>query len=159
MKNFYVYQNCVDIVRTDGAILRIFFNENSGKAYFRYKIGSLSKVKHTGIFIGTDVRGNSYFMHNHHQTGRLAIVLQQEFSKNRELFLFKIPEMEVAAVIENGLKEVARGERYDVLNYNCQTFVNVAFIRVRKSEDVSRIVGQIFFWTILVVGTVAIVKS
>ena len=45
MKNFYLHNNSVEIVNNNGSISTIYFNENSGKVYFRYKIGTISQVK------------------------------------------------------------------------------------------------------------------
>lgn len=65
MKNFYLCNDRVEIVKSGGSIFTIYFNENSDKVYFRYKIGSISQVKHPGIFLGVDLNGVGYFLHNH----------------------------------------------------------------------------------------------
>lgn len=57
MRSFYLYNNRVEIFKNDGTIFTIYFNANSGKVYFRYKTGTISQVKHPGIFLGVDVNG------------------------------------------------------------------------------------------------------
>lgn len=57
MKIFYLYNNSVEIINNNGSTSTIYFNENSGKVYFRYKIGTISQVKHPGIFLGVDAYG------------------------------------------------------------------------------------------------------
>jgi hypothetical protein len=89
MRNFYLYNNRVEIVKNDGSIFTIYFNENSGKVYFRYKIGTISKVKHPGIFLGVDAWGNGYFLHNHYHYGRAHITTETEFKKGMPLYISK----------------------------------------------------------------------
>ena len=159
MKQFYLYKTYVDIIQLDGSTLKIFFNENSGKVFFRYKIGSLLKVKHTGIFIGVDILGNGYFMHNHYINGRPTIVTQIEFAKGQQLFISSSPSINYYQIIENGMNEIIRGESYNSVDYNCQTFVNTVCNHVRKSEDVERIAEGVFFSLVAAITVVAVIKS
>lgn len=143
MKNFYLYNDKVEIVKNDGSISTIYFNENSGKVYFRYKINTISKVKHPGIFLGVDAYGNGYFLHNHFHYGKAHITTETEFKKGMSIYIYNEKCSNTPLkVIELGLNEILRGESYKPLSYNCQTYTNKACNNVRKSDDADKWVGR-----------------
>jgi len=72
MQNLYLYNNRFEIVKTEGNLFTIYLNENSGKVYFRYKIGAVSQVKHPGIFLGVYAYGIGYFLRNHYHFGKVC---------------------------------------------------------------------------------------
>lgn len=153
MKNYTLYQNCVDIIENNDTMKRIFFNENSGKVYFRNKIGSIFGIKHPGIFLGVDLYGTEYFLHNHYLLGTASLVTGNDFKQGMPIGLYTLnytnpPLM----VIKIGLDEVLRKEPYKVVNYNCQDYVNLATNNQRKSESVEKITSNLFFGTLLFVG-------
>lgn len=153
MKNYILHQNCVDIIENNGTIKRIFFNENSGKVYFRYRIGSLIGIKHPGIFLGVDLNGTEYFLHNHHQLGTACIVTGDDFKQGTPIGLYELKYTNPPlTVIQIGLDEVIRKERYHVINYNCQDYVNLASNNQRKSESIEKIVSNLIFGTLIFVG-------
>jgi len=143
MKNFYLYNNSVEIVNNNGSISTIYFNENSGKVYFRYKIGTLSNIKHPGIFLGVDLNGNGYFLHNHYHYGKAHITSEKEFAQGMPLYIYngKCSNTPLK-VIEVGLNEMLRGESYKPVSYNCQTYTNTACHNQRKSEDAEKWIGR-----------------
>lgn len=144
MKNFYLYNDHVEIVKNDGKIFSIYFNENSGKVYFRYKIGTISQVKHPGIFLGVDAYGVGYFLHNHYQIGRAAIVTESDFNQGKPIYIYNEKCSNAPLkVIEVGLIQWQKGESYHFLTYNCQTFTNTACHNKRKSEDAEKWIGGI----------------
>jgi len=153
MKNYYLHNTKVDIVKSDGTILTIYFNENSGKVYYRFKTGTLSKVKHPGIYLGVDAYGNIYFLHNHYHYGRAHIVSEKEFRKGKPIYLYgeKCSNTPLK-VIELGLKEVLRGETYKPISYNCQTFTNTACHNQRKSDDVQKWLGRVAIASFVLLG-------
>ena len=153
MKNFYLHNNKVDIVKNDGTVLTIYFRENSGKVYFRFKTGTLTKVKHPGIYLGVDANGNGYFLHNHYHYGRAHIVTEKEFKKGRPIYPYdeKCSNTPLK-VIELGLNEVLRGETYKPISYNCQTFTNTACHNQRKSDDVQKWLGGIVVGSLVLLG-------
>lgn len=153
MKNYTLYQNCVDIIENNGIIKRIFFNENSGKVYFRYKIGSLIGIKHPGIFLGVDLYGTEYFLHNHYQLGTACLVTGDDFKQGMSIGLYELKYTNLPLkVIEIALNEAIRKEKYHVVNYNCQDYVNLATNNQRKSESVEKIASNLFFGTLIFVG-------
>lgn len=153
MKDYILYQNRVDIIENNGAVKRIFFNENSGKVYFRYKIGSLIGIKHPGIYLGVDIHGIEYFLHNHYQFGTACLVTGNEFKQGMPIGLYELkytnPQLRV---IQIALDEVKRKERYHVVNYNCQDYVNLATNNQRKSESIEKIASNLFVGTLLFAG-------
>ncbi len=138
MKSFNLYENHVKIINDNGSVLILYFNENSGKVYYRYKIDTISNVKHPGIFLGVDINGVGYFLHNHYHYGRAVVVTENEFTQEKPLYIYteKCSNAPLK-VIEVGLREAVRGEQYHFLDYNCQTFTNTACNNVRKSETVN----------------------
>ncbi len=157
MRSFYLTNSALYIYMTNGATLAIFLNENSGKVYYRLKIDTVSQVKHTGIYLGTDRFGTHYMMHNHFENGRPCIVTFQGFAKGKEYYEYNInPENAPFLVIEIGLNEILRGERYDSVNYNCQTFINLACLNKRKSDDVDKWIGRVVVGSLLFFGIAAI---
>jgi hypothetical protein len=143
MKNFYLYNDHVEIVKNDGNIFTIYFNENSGKVYYRFKVGTISQVKHPGIFLGVDAYGVGYFLHNHYHFGRAHVITETEFVKGMPLYIYNEKCSNTPLkVIELGLKEILRGESYKPITYNCQTYTNTACHSQRKSEDADKWVGR-----------------
>ncbi len=153
MRNFDLYNNRVEIVKNDGSIFTIYFNENSGKVYFRYKIGTISKVKHPGIFLGVDTSGNGYFLHNHYHYGKATIVTEREFTQNKPIYIYNEKCSNAPLrVIEIGLNEMLRGESYKPITYNCQTYTNTACHNQRKSEDAEKWVSGILLGSLALLG-------
>ncbi|MBK7682268.1 MAG: hypothetical protein IPJ26_07265 [Bacteroidetes bacterium] len=139
MRTYKLHNNKVEIVINDGSIFTIYFNENSGKVYFRYKIGTISQVKHAGIFLGVDINGSGYFLHNHYHYGKAHITTQSEFVKGMPLYLYNEKCSNTPLkVIEIGLNEILRGESYKPISYNCQTYTNTACYNQRKSPDAEK---------------------
>lgn len=158
MKNFYLYNDRVEIGKNDGSIFTIYFNENSGKVYFRYKINTISQVKHPGIFLGVDINGVGYFLHNHYHYGKAHITTQKEFVKGMPLYIYNEKCSNTPLkVIEIGLNEILRGESYKPITYNCQTYTNTACHNQRKSADADKWVGGVILGSLalLLIGAVA----
>lgn len=153
MKNYTLHQNCVDIIENNGTTKRIFFNQNSGTVYFRNKIGSIIGIKHPGIFLGIDIYGTEYFLHNHYLIGTACLVTGDDFKQGMPIELYNLkytnPPLKV---IQIALEEAIRKERYHVVNYNCQDYVNLATNNQRKSESVEKIASNLFFGTLIFVG-------
>ena len=158
MKNYKLYNDHVEIVKNDGNIFTIYFNENSGKVYYRYKIGTVSQVKHPGVFLGVDAYGTGYFLHNHYHFGKAHITTQAEFVKGKPLYIYNEKCSNTPLkVIEIGLNEILRGESYKPITYNCQTYTNTACHNQRKSADAEKWVGGILLGSLalLLIGAVA----
>ena len=85
MRTYKLYNNRVEIINNNGSVFTIYFNENSGKVYFRYKIGTVSQIKHPGIFLEVDANGKGYFLQNHYHYGKAHITTEMEFAKGMRL--------------------------------------------------------------------------
>jgi hypothetical protein len=157
MKSFYLTNSILYVYLHNGSTLTIFLNADSGKAYYRFKIKTVSQVKHTGIYLGTDMFGTHYVMHNHYDNGRPCIVALDDFTKGQDFYAYDIiSENSPLRIIEIGLNEILRGERYDAVSYNCQTFVNLACLNRRKSADVEKWAARVFFGSLALLGIAAI---
>lgn len=158
MINFYLYYDRVDIINDNGSIFTIYLNENSGKVYFRYKTGTISNVKHPGIFLGVDANNMGYFLHNHYHFGKAHITTQQDFQKGMPLYIYEEKcTNSPLKVIEIGLNEILRGESYKPVTYNCQTYTNAACHNIRKSDDAEKWLGGILLGglALLLIGAVS----
>lgn len=139
LKNYSLQKGYVQLHGGNRICAILYFNQDSGKVFYRSKIGTLSDVKHAGIFLGVDRAGNRYFMHNHYKTGRPAIVSQAEFAQGSPLALYEGESINTPLeTIRIGLEQVMNAEPYTWHSYNCQTFVNHARSNKRVSEDVNR---------------------
>lgn len=146
MKKFYLYSNRVEIVKNDGSIFIVYFNEDSGKVYYRFKIGTLSKIKHPGIYLGVDANGVGYFLHNHYHYGKAHITTAADFIKGQPIYIYNEKCSNTPLkVIQIGLNEILRGESYKPITYNCQTFTNTACDNQRKSADAEKWVDGLVF--------------
>lgn len=160
MKNFYLYDSHVIVVNDDGNSSTFYFNTNSGKVYYRFKTGTISQVKHPGIFLGVDYNGIGYFLHNHYHYGKAYITTEMEFANGQPLYLYSEKCSNTPLkVIEVGLNEILRGERYKALTYNCQTYANSACHNNRTSADVEKWVGGILLGSLALLVISAVVKG
>lgn len=57
MKHFQLYNDRVEIFLADGNKLIIYFTDQTGQIFFRYKINTISWVRHPGIVVGLDNSG------------------------------------------------------------------------------------------------------
>lgn len=117
----------------------LFFEKDSGKAYYRFRINTLDQTMHSGIYLGHDAQGMPYFVHNHTEEGYASIVPEHEFGHEQPLYEHppenQPPPMEV---ITSALEKTKEGEPYDLLTNNCQTFTDSSKEGRRHSEDVLR---------------------
>lgn len=119
MKNLYLQDDKVGIIKNDGSIFTIYFNQNSGKVYYRFKIGTLSKVRHPGIYLGEDAYGIWYFLHNHFHYGKAYITTTADFIKGMPLYIYNEKgSNSPLKVVEIGLNEILRDESYKPISYN-----------------------------------------
>lgn len=151
MIEYCLYLDGAVIRFSNGSLLTIYFNENSGKVYFRYKTRTITQIKHPGIFLGVDNYGTGYFLHNHYQFGKAHIVTEHEFSKGMPLYVYAEKCSNAPLnIIKRGLDEVLRAEIYKPLSYNCQTFINTVCYNQRRSEDVESWINRVLVGSLAV---------
>lgn len=144
MKVFFINHSTVGVIRNDGSQFNILLNSDSGKIFYRYKINSISKIKHPGVYLGTDISGKHYFIHNHYDVGFATIVSLTEFSKSRKLHLDERPcKNSQIEVIEVAIRYVNDRRRYSLLNDNCQTLTNDSCNNRKESESVNKLVDRL----------------
>lgn len=145
-----MYSNGVEVVLTTGEVKTIFFNQNSGKVYYRKKIDTLFQVNHTGIFIGTDKYGTEYWIHNHYKLGSAHLVTGGDFKLGMPIYLYNERcENSWNVVVEKGFQHVLRQEPFKMLTYNCQVMTNDACNNRRSSADAGKVFGGVALFVIL----------
>lgn len=141
---YQMFGHAVRAFLKDGRFIDIYFNQDSGKVYYRWKTNTLTGIKHAGVYIGQDVSGNGFFIHNHYQLGSPHLVYYNDFTLGKNLYLYnercKNPWN---VTISNAFAHVVRQEAFKLLSYNCQTLTNSSCNNERKSEDAGRIVGGV----------------
>jgi hypothetical protein len=159
MTSFTLYQNGVAVRNLDGSVTTIYFNKDSGKPFYRLKVDTLWDTKHPGIYIGHDFNKTHYFMHNHYQAGKPAIVTMSQFTLGHAIFPYQTEITNTwLKVIEHGLNEVLRGEAYHSTGYNCQTFVNRACNNTDQSEDLNKWIGRGLVGAVVFLGVRALMN-
>jgi hypothetical protein len=150
---YKIYKNGVKLYTKDQRVEPIFFTKNIGKVFYRFKIGTISDVKHSGIFLGVDQGNTPYFIHNHYATGKAKIDPLNKFSQGKAIHLYEEKcTNEPRKVIRIALDLVKSGKPYDFLNYNCQTFSNKACHNQPISEDVQKWAGGIALFSLMALG-------
>jgi hypothetical protein len=161
MKSYQLYHDHVDLVMTDGVILRLRLNEWSGKILFRYKINTISDVEHPGIVLGYDQSAEVwYFMHNHFEHGRPVIETREGFSKGKQLYIAaRQSPYHQSVILQRGLEEIIQARPYNGFNYNCQVFVNRVCHNENKSEAVENWTGGLALGALVFLGIKAFSNS
>ncbi|MBK8427621.1 MAG: hypothetical protein IPL27_17340 [Lewinellaceae bacterium] len=109
---------------------------------------TVSNVNHPGIYVGVDVYSNEVFiLHNHYRIFKTAGVSPyQEYAAGQEVHWDnRICVNDKLLVLQKGLEQAVRRERYHWLTNNCQVTVNDACNNQRASEDVGKWIGRIAF--------------
>lgn len=143
--NFYfTSDNYVTLEYDNNHTATVLLNEHSGKPLWRYKIDTISKVKHTGIYLGVDYyTGEPYVVHNHYKLfGTAGISTLALFESGMQSYWIDgQTKNDWMTIVSKSLREVIREEPYKVRRYNCQTLVNIVCNNVRRSEDVEKWAG------------------
>lgn len=137
IRDFQIGSERVQITFRNSRKRYFYLDENSGKAYYRYKTHTFDQVMHSGIYIGHDARGVPYYIHNHPEQGYASVVPEKDFLQEQELHEHPVesqfPQMEV---LTRALEKAKEGEPYRLLTNNCQTFTNYSAVDSTRSEDV-----------------------
>ena len=137
----------------NGRQLRIHFNEDSGNELWRYKVDTITKVKHPGIYLGYSYETQKhYVVHNHYKLfGTAGISTLEEFAAGQEVsWNGEASVNHPFVVVKKALNHVLRKERYNTFSFNCQTFTSDSRNNVRKSHDVEKWKGVGFFGLLFV---------
>ena len=141
---YQFYTNKLAVYISNGETLYVNFSADSGKVYYRYKIGWPKSAKHTAIFVGDLADGTEVWIHNHIDNGKAVMTDGSGFRQNMPIYLHdKYCTNDWQTVIQKGLDHILRGEPYLPVSFNCQVMTNDACHNVRKSDDANRIVGNV----------------
>src|SRR5580698_2740051 len=125
--HYTLFDDGVHLVLTTGKGLTVYFNAQSGQIHAVRKNNTSLSIQHTGIYLGSDWSGTTYYLHNHLKGRRPELVTQSEFAEGQEIFLYPgITTTHPSEIIHIGLEQLLAGKPYSLLTYNCQGFVNTA---------------------------------
>jgi hypothetical protein len=159
MKKYFIYNNLIEVILTNGSVFTIYRTSDSGKVFYRNKIDTISNIKHPGVCLGIDQNGQRWFMHNHYENSKPSIVSEIVFSKGQSLFLLnEFHANSAEKIIELGLNQVLEGKPYHSVNYNCQSFINLAINNQNRSEDVEKWAGRVIVGSLLLLAIGSINK-
>jgi hypothetical protein len=143
IKNYQMYSNFVRVHFSNGNYKDIYYTANSGKPYFRYKIDTISDVRHTGIFIGKDYWGQAYYVDNHYKAGSPRLITENEFTLGKPMYQYNINCTNAwDVIISKALDHVLRQRSFNAVTYNCQSLTNDCCNNSLASEDAMKWVGR-----------------
>lgn len=158
----YVFRSdgFLEILFSNGEIKLIQFTEDSGRIVTRKKIGSISNINHPGIYMGKDIySGEVFILHNHYKAFQTAGVSPfYEYAAEEKVYWDnRICVNNKKVVLQKGLDQAIKREKYHWLTYNCQITVNDACSNRRVSEDVGKWFGRVAlgFVAFVIVGAIA----
>ena len=160
LNNYKFYSNgLLELSFSNDEIKLIQLTEDSGRVVTRKKVDTLSNVNHPGIHIGVEIHTNEVFiLHNHYRIFKTAGVSPfWEYAAGEPVSWDNRPCVnDKMLVLQKGLDQAVRREKYHWLTNNCQITVNDACRNDRVSEDVEKWVGIIAFglFAAIVVDTV-----
>lgn len=128
------------IITKEGEFLEIYECKDSGKVINREKKATLTNVIHPGIIIGQDKYGRMWVAHNHISNKKPTFDLFVDFSDTVEAnWDFRKVYFTQKEIVQRAINEVLKGNSYNLVNYNCQTFVN----RVVRDENSSEAIDKL----------------
>lgn len=134
------YKKIVTTLATRNELLEIYECVNSGKVITREKIDTITKVFHPSVIIGEDIYGRIWVVHNHYLNKSPMFELCESFLQGKDLLWdSRTVEYNRDEIVERAIAEVRFGKKYNSVNYNCQTFVNLVVRNEHKSEAVDKI--------------------
>ena len=146
-------RDVITSVVTSNGLVEIFNDIHSGKVATREKIDTITKVMHPCIILGRDDNGYLWVAHNHIDRERPIFERIDNYALGQGVFFDGRPVNHTRLQIaQRAIDEVMKGKRYNAVNYNCQTFVNLIAADDHSSEAVDKLanIG-------MVTGTVAAV--
>lgn len=145
LKNYSLSTNGVRLFLANGATKFIFFNEESGEVYARTQVQGINEVQYPGIYLGSDIDGNEYMIHNNIRTGVAEVVTLKEFAQRQKLSYYHFDYLEeLMEVAELALNKVISSERFHFANYSRKTAANETAAGQKKSEVVTKWAKSMF---------------
>lgn len=145
LTHYTLFDDCVHLTLAGDQDLTVYFNAQSGQIHAVRKSDGAWSIQHTGIYLGTDCGGTTYYLHNHLKARCPELVTKSEFAQDQEIFLYPgITTNDSAEIIRIGLEQLLAGKPYSLLTYNCEGFVNTARQNKNRSEAVEKVAGLAF---------------
>lgn len=149
LNNYHSYSNgLLELSFSNGKTKTIQLTEDSGRIVTRKKVGTISNVNHPGIYVGVEAHTNEVFiLHNHYRVFKTAGVSPfWEYTAGEKVHWDnRICVNDKMLVLQRGLDQAIRREKYHWLINNCQITVNDACRNQRTSEDIGKWVGRVAF--------------
>jgi hypothetical protein len=143
----------VATLNTAQGIIEIYNSVHSGAVITRSKIDTLTGVFHPGIIVGEDIYGRVWVAHNHYKNKKPMFDTRENYLDGEQLIwddrdTFYSKEH----IVQRTIAEVRKGQSYQRINYNCQTFVNLIVRNEHRSESVDKLSnGAMWLGIILVI--------
>jgi len=144
IQNFKIdqQQGLVYVQQHNGQWIQIHFTDRTGKFIYRYKIDTITGVKHPGMILGTTNNGVEIVLHNHYHYGQAILHSWADYAKGQQVYWHDIScTNPILKRVQIALSKVVDGESYRPLSYNCQSYANMACSNRRTSESVSNALG------------------
>ena len=141
-----IANNLLEITLSNNVKKYIELNEDSGKVVWRQKNdfwGRLLNVRHTGIYVGSDMSTKeNIYIHNHILQGYAHITTEQMFSQGLPIYFdLDICTNSPLKVIQIALSYVQDRVKYRLLDENCQILTSNACTNLKKSPDAEKVFG------------------
>ena len=135
--NYYLDNHFIILYYNNGKSLTVNFDNNTGKPVKRKKTNTLTGVWHTGLWLGTASDGTGIIAHNHYLVGRPSVATSAQFAQQMPIYWDeRVCNQSIFNRIDAAMRQIIAGKKYNVTNYNCQHYVNIACIRKQKSESI-----------------------
>jgi Lecithin retinol acyltransferase len=118
----------------------LYRREDSGRVIHRDKIGSIINTKHTGIILGQDRWSRIIVAHNHYESGKVDIVVLEDFANGKEVhYDDRAVKFDPLTIVSRALDSWLAKDSYHFLINNCQHFVNNAAQDEHYSEQINSV--------------------
>ena len=135
--DYYLDNHFIVLYYNNGKTLTVNFDENTGKPVKRKKTNTLTGVWHTGLWLGTTIDGTKIIAHNHYLVGQPSVATITQFGQGKPIHWDERNcNQTIYQRIDSAMRQIIAGKRYNLTNYNCQHYVNIACIRKQKSESI-----------------------
>lgn len=130
----------VTTLSTTIGLVEIYYDVDSGKVATREKIDTITQVYHPCIILGRDGDGYLWVAHNHIDRGRPIFERLNSYSLGQKvIFDNRQVNYTPSQIVQRAIDEVLKGKKYQTVNYNCQTFVNLIVADNHSSEAVDKL--------------------
>ena len=143
------------IITPEDGLIEIYKCADSGKVLTREKKDPRSGVLHPGVIIGIDKYNRLWVAHNHIDNKVPTFDLCEKYLAGEKMLFDNRPvKFSPSEIVKRAILEVSLGKKYNGVNYNCQTFINLVVRNEHTSEAVEKITNSI-----MIIGVITDRKS